>query len=138
MVSSKIIKCIFLSITIALTINTFALASQNEKIAVPMQSSQPQPDQEMQSNISNLESQVSELESRISDTENRNNNVQNGASVGMVSFLYGAFCALWAQNNRRNALGWFIGGAIFTILAVLMLLWDNHNDLNQPPGNIRI
>ena len=38
------------------------------------------------------------------------------ATSGAVVVLYGAFCALWAQNSGRNAWLWFVLGAVFSIV----------------------
>jgi hypothetical protein len=66
----------------------------------------------------NLESRVSRLESKISDH----------ATKGATVMLFGAFCALWAQNTRRNAWLWFFMGTFFTIVTVLVLLYKNSED----------
>ena len=64
-----------------------------------------------------LEERVSKLEKRIDDT-----------SKGAVLFLFGAFCALWAQNTGRNAWAWFFLGLFFSVITVLVLLSKNAND----------
>lgn len=69
-------------------------------------------------NISALERRVARLENQTSDY----------AAKGATAMLFGAFCALWAQNTRRNAWLWFFMGAIFTIIAVLVLLYKNSED----------
>ncbi len=66
----------------------------------------------------NLESRVSTLEQRISDH----------ADGGVALFLFGAFCALWAQNTGRNAWLWFFFGMLLSVIAVLVLLYKNAND----------
>jgi hypothetical protein len=48
-------------------------------------------------------------------------------------FLYGAFCALWAQNTGRNAWLWFVLGAVFSIFAVVMLLVENAKARDSKP-----
>ena len=45
--------------------------------------------------------------------------------TGGFAILCGVFCALWAQNNKRNALLWFIGGVIFNVFAALFVLHEN-------------
>lgn len=50
------------------------------------------------------------------------------ATPAALAVLYGAFCALWAQNTGRNAWLWFIVGAIFNILTVAVLLYKNAED----------
>jgi len=48
-----------------------------------------------------------------------------------VLFLFGAFCALWAQNTNRNAWLWFFFGLIFSVITVLVLLAKNSGDLKR-------
>ena len=53
---------------------------------------------------------------------------------GSVIFLFGAFCALWAQNTRRNPWLWFFLGLFFNVITVLVLLVKNSDykfDLHQ-------
>ena len=49
----------------------------------------------------------------------------------LVLFLFGAFCALWAQNTGRSGWLWFFLGVFFSIIAVLVLLGKNAGDLNR-------
>ena len=42
--------------------------------------------------------------------------------------LFGAFCALWAQNTGRNAWLWFFLGLFFSVITVIVLLAKNAND----------
>ena len=51
-----------------------------------------------------------------------------GSAEGAVIFLFGAFCALWAQNTNRSAWLWFFLGIFFNVIAVLVLLFKNSND----------
>ena len=53
---------------------------------------------------------------------------------GTVLFLFGAFCALWAQNTNRNPWLWFFLGLIFNVFAVLVLLVKNSNDRRRARG----
>ncbi len=71
-----------------------------------------------QSQLDDLEKRVTRIESTIDDL----------ASVGFVIFLFGAFCALWAQNSGRNAWLWFFLGAWLNIITVLVLLSKNSAD----------
>lgn len=48
-----------------------------------------------------------------------------------VLFLFGAFCALWAQNTGRNAWLWFFLGLLFSVIAIFFLLTKNANDIEQ-------
>ena len=47
---------------------------------------------------------------------------------GGVLFLFGAFCALWAQNTRRNPWAWFFLGLFFSVVTVIVLLVKNSDD----------
>jgi hypothetical protein len=68
--------------------------------------------------VASLERQIDGLGSRVED----------GWGCG-VAILFGAFCALWAQNTGRNPWLWFFMGAIFSCITVLFLLAKNANDL---------
>jgi multisubunit Na+/H+ antiporter MnhG subunit len=66
-----------------------------------------------------------DLEQRVSSLEHARS---QAAGAGALAMLFGAFCALWAQNTRRNALLWFVLGAIFSVITVLVLLYKNSAD----------
>jgi cell division protein FtsW (lipid II flippase) len=68
------------------------------------------------------------LDSRVTALESK---VPQLASEGLVSFLFGAFCALWAMNTGRNAWLWFFLGLIFSVIAVLVLLNKNSEGRRQ-------
>jgi hypothetical protein len=73
-----------------------------------------------------IEARLSRLEQRFDSLDN----MRAGAAGGCgLSVLFGAFCALWAQNTRRSAILWFLLGAIFSIITVLVLLYKNSQDL---------
>lgn len=57
---------------------------------------------------------------------------EHGAASFLVFFLFGAFCALWAQNTGRNAWVWFFLGLFFNFLTVLFLLRKNAVGLRRP------
>ena len=71
------------------------------------------------------QSQFDELENRVTTIEST---IDDLASAGFVIFLFGAFCALWAQNSGRNAWLWFFLGVFFNFITVLVLLWKNSAD----------
>jgi hypothetical protein len=48
-------------------------------------------------------------------------------------YLVGVFCALWAQNTRRNPWLWFALGAMFSLFSTLVLLWKNAEDRRRLP-----
>jgi hypothetical protein len=72
------------------------------------------------------EARVSRLEDRVSELQR--SPAYHGVDVGGVSFLFGAFCALWAQNTRRSAWLWFFLGFFFSVITVIVLLVKNSND----------
>ena len=45
--------------------------------------------------------------------------------TGLILFLFGIFCAYWAQEEGRNAWLWFFAGLIFGPLTGLVLLHLN-------------
>jgi hypothetical protein len=69
--------------------------------------------------------QEAPLESRVNNLERELNDRSGGAAL----YLFGAFCALWAQNTGRNAWLWFFMGLLFSVIAVLVLLSKNATDL---------
>jgi hypothetical protein len=78
----------------------------------------------------NEAARVTELAARVARLETR---VDRGAGTALA-FLFGAFCALWAQNTKRSAVQWFFLGAIFSVIAVLVVLAKNADDLKQAGG----
>ena len=68
---------------------------------------------------------IAELERRI---EHLPTPIQTHGPDGAVFFLFGAFCAFWAQNTGRNAWLWFFVGLFFNVITVLVVLWKNSDD----------
>ncbi len=56
------------------------------------------------------------------------------ASIGFVTFLFGIFCAYWAQETKRNAWAWFFFGLILAPIAGLVLLSKNSRRDQVKPG----
>jgi hypothetical protein len=52
----------------------------------------------------------------------------NYASEGMVFYLFGLFCAYWAQSTRRSAWLWFFLGLFFAPITGLFLLYKNSQE----------
>jgi hypothetical protein len=50
------------------------------------------------------------------------------ASVGFVTFLFGIFCAYWAQMTNRNAWVWFFFGLFLAPIAGVVLVYKNAKD----------
>ena len=65
-----------------------------------------------------IEERVTKLERDVRDT----------ADLGLVLFLFGGFCAIWAQNTKRNPWMWFFLGLLFSVITVLFLLYKNADD----------
>jgi hypothetical protein len=82
-----------------------------------------------------LDRKVAEVESRLARLESKvtgiPSSVQSNGSDGGVLFLFGAFCALWAQNTNRNPWLWFFLGLIFSVITVFVLLWKNSEGLKR-------
>jgi hypothetical protein len=76
-----------------------------------------------------LDSRVSRLEYRVIELDRQ---VQDAAGAGIVLVLFGAFCALWAQNTKRNAWLWFFVGLLFNVIAVFVVLFKNAYDRDLP------
>jgi Flp pilus assembly protein TadB len=86
--------------------------------------------QDLQQRVDQLSKRVEQLElkQRQPATEVRRE------AGGAVLFLFGAFCALWAQNTNRNPWLWFFLGLIFNVISVLVLLAKNSDDRRQARG----
>ncbi len=54
--------------------------------------------------------------------------VATSAGGGAIAFLFGAFCALWAQNTGRNPWLWFFLGLFFSVITATVLLAKNARD----------
>ena len=67
----------------------------------------------------------SELEQRVSRLERE---VTSEGGAGVAVFVCAAFCALWAQNTKRNPWLWFFLGLLFSVVTVLVLLRKNADD----------
>jgi len=48
------------------------------------------------------------------------------ASIALVHFLFGIFCAYWAQTTNRDPWLWFFLGLFFAPLTGLILLSENN------------
>jgi hypothetical protein len=68
--------------------------------------------------------QQDSLEVRVQRLEQH----QAAFNSGAVAFLFGAFCALWAQNTGRSAWQWFFLGLFFSVFTVIVLLSKNSTD----------
>ncbi len=57
-----------------------------------------------------------------------NTPIATSAGGGAIAFLFGAFCALWAQNTGRNPWLWFFLGLFFSVITAIVLLAKNARD----------
>jgi hypothetical protein len=55
----------------------------------------------------------------------------NYASVALVNFLFGIFCAYWAQTTNRNPWLWFFLGFFFAPITGLILLHENKKEASK-------
>jgi hypothetical protein len=80
-----------------------------------------------------LQKGIDQLGKRIDQLESKEREIHRNAA-GAVVFLFGAFCALWAQNTKRNPWLWFFLGLFFNVITVLVLMAKNSDDLRQARG----
>jgi hypothetical protein len=118
-----------------------ALASMLFTVAMSAYAQQTNPDSapdlvEQANRVDQFEHRIQQLESDVNRLKSENRELkrtqskllEDSGNVGVVLFLYGVFCALWAQNTRRNAWLWFFLGLFFNIITVLVLLNKNACD----------
>jgi len=73
--------------------------------------------------LQRLNQKVYQLEKQINTQETELGKIARNSAP--LLFLFGAFCALWAQNTGRSAWLWFFLGAIFNVFTVLFVLaWN--------------
>ena len=53
------------------------------------------------------------------------------ASVALVQFLFGIFCAYWAQTTGRDSWRWFFLGFFFAPITGIVLLSENSKELQE-------
>lgn len=75
--------------------------------------------------VAQLRTDVQRMDHRLDSMDSK---VNANADHGAVLFLFGVFCALWAQNTNRNAWLWFFLGLFFSVVTVLFLLHKNSRD----------
>ena len=74
--------------------------------------------------LQNLAQRVNQLESKESELLT----IAHREAGGGALFLFGAFCALSAQNTKRSAWLWFFMGLLFSVITVIVLLSKNSHD----------
>jgi hypothetical protein len=84
-----------------------------------------------------LEKRIDQLSKRLDQLESRQRQpiteIHRDAGLALP-ILFGAFCALWAQNTNRNAWLWFFLGLFFNVITVLVLLAKNSDERRQARG----
>ena len=80
--------------------------------------------------LDTIEDRVDTMEDRVDRLEHK---LSDRASEGGLAVLFGAFCALWAQQTRRNPWLWFFLGAIGSVVTVFVLLYKNAKDIEERP-----
>ncbi|MBD2025261.1 hypothetical protein [Leptolyngbya sp. FACHB-711] len=81
----------------------------------------------LRSEIWELRTEVANLRTNASSLESKFNSINQSVS-GSAVFLVGCFCALWAQNTRRNPWLWFFFGMLLSPISLLVLLSKNSAD----------
>jgi hypothetical protein len=58
------------------------------------------------------------------------------ASVALAQFLFGIFCAYWAQTTNRSAWLWFFLGWFFAPITGIVLMYKNTRETptENPPA----
>ena len=83
----------------------------------------------LRSELEQLKGQVAFLKLNIEQKNNAlRNEISGYASIGLILFLFGSFCALWAQDTGRHFWSWFFFGFFFSVLAVITMLIRNGED----------
>jgi hypothetical protein len=82
--------------------------------------------------IRNLEGQIQKINQSIQNIQNKPFTNTGGTAF----WLFGAFCALWAQNTNRNPWLWFFLGLFFNVITVIVLLIKNAGDRRPPDTNL--
>ena len=102
-------------------------------LTVPLLAQTPeQRIQELEERVRSVETRANKNTSSTSAAEGRvsavEQNLADHASKGVVLYLFGVLCALWAQNTGRSAWTWFLLGVVFNVFTVLALLSKNSED----------
>lgn len=89
-------------------------------------------DHEVRTELSSIRSDLSRIQSDLSEIRL---DLQDAGEAGLVLFVIGAVCALWAQNSKRNPWIWFFAGLIFNVITLLVMLVKNSNDKAKSNGS---
>lgn len=82
--------------------------------------------------LTELEKKVADLEWKLEQVERNTSDLSKEAKdyapIGLVLVLYGAFCALWAQNTGHHTWTWFLLGVLFSVFTVIAILTGHRRD----------
>jgi hypothetical protein len=84
---------------------------------------------EIEANTNYERASSDRLEQKISDLEAHTRVPPPVVDEGGIAFICGLVCAFWAQHTRRNAWLWFFFGLFCTVIALVVLLYKNSNDI---------
>jgi hypothetical protein len=88
--------------------------------------------EQLNDKVAQLSDEVSMLWIQLTNQQQNTGSQSAGyGSIGLVLFLSGAFCALWAQDSGRRPWFWFVVGFIFPLLTVIALLVKNSEDIKS-------
>ena len=68
---------------------------------------------------------ITRLEQKVDAIDHE---ARDAGGAGLALILFGAFCALWAQNTGRSAWLWFFLGFAFNVITIFFLLTKNSSD----------
>ncbi len=87
---------------------------------------------ELRLQMAQLKNEVAGLRLQLSNQKQETGSSNRGyAAIGLVLFLCGVFCALWAQDSGRRPWFWFVLGFIFPIFSMIALLIKNSEDIRK-------
>ena len=56
--------------------------------------------------------------------------------VTAILFLYASVAAIWAQSTGRNAKKWFVLGALFSMVTMLVIIMINMRDKDREKADL--
>ena len=121
------VRCVLLMGTMVLCFSTGALAQQEieHPLAVPYADILTSKMQKPFDANTSTEAERAELQRIQRSSDHTQAKIRNGINLVCILFLFGAFCAIWAQNTARNPLLWFAVGACFNLVTVAIILRKN-------------
>ena len=93
----------------------------------------------VEQNQNKIETEARERSREARETEREfdrlEDDIEDNAAGGLVLFLSGAVCAMWAQFTSRSAWLWLFFGLILSSIALIALLWTTSTDIKS--GRLR-